>query len=57
MADLLKGAEFRKADTTFDKEYLLDLGGVRVQMAVGPTHTRGDTAFFIEPDGVLFSGG
>jgi cyclase len=25
-------------------------------IAVGPAHTRGDTAFFIEPDGVLFAG-
>jgi glyoxylase-like metal-dependent hydrolase (beta-lactamase superfamily II) len=57
MAELLKGAEFRKADISFDKEYQLDLGGVRVQMlAVGPTHTRGDTVLFVEGDDVLFSG-
>ena len=49
MADLLKGAEFRKADLFFDREHELDLGGVRVRiMAVGPTHTRGDTVFFVE---------
>jgi glyoxylase-like metal-dependent hydrolase (beta-lactamase superfamily II) len=36
---------------------MLDLGGVRVRMlVVGPTHTRGDTGFFVEGDGVLFAG-
>jgi glyoxylase-like metal-dependent hydrolase (beta-lactamase superfamily II) len=36
---------------------MLDLGGVRVRMlVVGPTHTRGDTVFFVEGDNVLFSG-
>jgi glyoxylase-like metal-dependent hydrolase (beta-lactamase superfamily II) len=56
-AELLKGATQRKADITFDREHTLDLGGVRVRLlVVGPTHTRGDTAFFVEPDGVLFSG-
>jgi glyoxylase-like metal-dependent hydrolase (beta-lactamase superfamily II) len=56
-AELLKGAEFRKATVTFDKEHTVDLGGVRVRlMAVGPNHTRGDTAFYVEPGGVLFSG-
>src|SRR5688572_5888888 len=56
-AELLAGAEFRKADITFDQEYRLDLGGVRVRViAVGYNHTRGDQAFFVEPDGILFSG-
>ena len=56
-ADLLKDAQGRKADITFDREYMLDLGGVRVRfLVVGPTHTRGDTAFFVEGDGVLFAG-
>jgi len=56
-AQLLDGAQFRKADITFDMEHTLDLGGVRVRLiAVGPAHTRGDTAFFVEPDRVLFSG-
>ena len=56
-AELLEGAEFRKADISFDREHVLDLGGVRVRMlAMGYNHTRGDTAFFVEPDGVLFSG-
>jgi glyoxylase-like metal-dependent hydrolase (beta-lactamase superfamily II) len=56
-AELLQGAEFRKADVLFDKEQTLDLGGVRVRMmAMGMNHTRGDTAFWIEPDGILVSG-
>jgi glyoxylase-like metal-dependent hydrolase (beta-lactamase superfamily II) len=57
IAELLKDATGRKADITFDRDYTLDLGGVRVRMLVaGPTHTRGDTAFFVEGDGVLFAG-
>ena len=56
-AELLKGAAFRKANTFFDREQVVDLGGVRVRLiAMGANHTRGDTAFWIEPDGVLFSG-
>jgi glyoxylase-like metal-dependent hydrolase (beta-lactamase superfamily II) len=56
-ADLLKDATGRKADITFDRDYVLDLGGVHVRfLVVGPTHTRGDTGFFVEEDGVLFSG-
>jgi glyoxylase-like metal-dependent hydrolase (beta-lactamase superfamily II) len=56
-ADLLKGATYRKADITFDKEYDLDLGGATVRiLAMGPNHTRGDTAIFVSPDSVLFSG-
>jgi glyoxylase-like metal-dependent hydrolase (beta-lactamase superfamily II) len=57
MAELLKGAEFRKADIFFETEYALDLGGIRVRLlALGPSHTRGDTAAFVEGDNVLFSG-
>ncbi len=56
-AELLQGAEFRKADITFEKEHRLDLGGVTVRLlAMGYNHTRGDTATFVEPDAVLFSG-
>lgn len=57
IAELLKDATGRRADITFDRDYTLDLGGVRVRMlVVGPTHTRGDTGFFVEGDGVLFAG-
>jgi glyoxylase-like metal-dependent hydrolase (beta-lactamase superfamily II) len=56
-AELLQGAEFRKADITFEQEHTLDLGGVTVRfLAMGFNHTRGDTATFVEPDRVLFSG-
>ena len=55
--ELLAGATRRAADVTFDKEHMLDLGGVRVRLAmVGPTHTKGDTVAFVEGDGVLFAG-
>jgi glyoxylase-like metal-dependent hydrolase (beta-lactamase superfamily II) len=56
-AELLKDAHFRKANVTFDRDYPLDLGGVKVQLiAMGANHTRGDTAMWIESDRVLFSG-
>ena len=56
-AELLQGSTGRKADIAYDREYTLDLGGVRVRMTVvGPTHTRGDTMFFVEGDNVLFAG-
>jgi glyoxylase-like metal-dependent hydrolase (beta-lactamase superfamily II) len=56
-AELLKDAVRRPAAITFDRTYLLDLGAVRVRfVVVGPTHTRGDTAFFVEDDNVLFAG-
>ena len=56
-AELLQGATGRKVDIAFDRDYTLDLGGVRVRfLVVGPTHTRGDTALFVEGDGVLFAG-
>jgi glyoxylase-like metal-dependent hydrolase (beta-lactamase superfamily II) len=56
-ADLLKDAARRQADVTFDRDYTLDLGGVRVKFVlVGPTHTRGDTGLFVEGDNVLFAG-
>jgi glyoxylase-like metal-dependent hydrolase (beta-lactamase superfamily II) len=56
-AELLKDVEFRKADVFFDKEYSVDLGGVRVKvMWLGPTHTRGDTIMWVEGDRILFAG-
>jgi glyoxylase-like metal-dependent hydrolase (beta-lactamase superfamily II) len=56
-AELLQGAGFRTADITFEQEHTLDLGGVTVRfLAMGFNHTRGDTATFVEPDKVLFSG-
>ena len=56
-AEILKDAARRPAAITFDRTYELDLGGVRVRfIVVGPTHTRGDTTFFVEGDTVLFAG-
>ena len=56
-AQLLKDAKFRKADLVFEVEHRIDLGGVRVRMmAMGYNHTRGDTAIWVEPDRVLFTG-
>jgi glyoxylase-like metal-dependent hydrolase (beta-lactamase superfamily II) len=58
LADLLKDIKsFRAPAETFERDKTLDLGGVRVKlMRLGPAHTRGDTAIFVEGDGVLFSG-
>jgi len=56
-AEILKDAARRPASITFDRDYTLDLGGVRVRfLLVGPTHTKGDTTFFVEGDNVLFAG-
>jgi glyoxylase-like metal-dependent hydrolase (beta-lactamase superfamily II) len=56
-AELLKDADYRKPDITFAKDYDLDLGGVHAKLiAMGPNHTRGDMAIWIEPDRVLFAG-
>jgi len=55
--ELLQGAEFRKADISFDREHVVDLGGVRVRLlAMGANHTKSDIAAFVEPDRVLVSG-
>jgi glyoxylase-like metal-dependent hydrolase (beta-lactamase superfamily II) len=57
VAELLKDATFRKADIFVDRDYTLDLGGVRVRMlSLGPTHTRGDTIIWVEGDRILFAG-
>jgi glyoxylase-like metal-dependent hydrolase (beta-lactamase superfamily II) len=57
MADLLKDAPVRRADVLFDREYTIDLGGVNVRLlALGSTHTRGDTMVFVEQDKVLYAG-
>jgi glyoxylase-like metal-dependent hydrolase (beta-lactamase superfamily II) len=57
VASLLEEFTIRKADISFDREHTLDLGDVLVRMVVvGPTHTRGDTVFHVENDGVLFAG-
>ena len=56
-AELLHGAEFRKADISFEREHVVDLGGVRAHvMAMGANHTTSDLAVFVEPDRVLVAG-
>ncbi|HUI96598.1 MAG TPA: MBL fold metallo-hydrolase [Xanthobacteraceae bacterium] len=56
-AELLKGADYRKADITFAHDYDLDLGGVHAKLtAMGANHTAGDTIIWIEADRVLFAG-
>ena len=56
-AELLKDADFRKADITFERDYDLDLGGVQAKIiAMGPNHTVGDTIVWIKSERVLFSG-
>jgi glyoxylase-like metal-dependent hydrolase (beta-lactamase superfamily II) len=53
--ELLKDAKHRDADIVFDKDYTVDLGGLKAKIyAMGTNHTHGDTAVFVE--GVLFSG-
>lgn len=57
MAELMKDAQYRRADELFDNERVLDLGGVRVRLFwFGGTHTNGDTMAFVEDDRVLFAG-
>ena len=56
-AELLEGVTIRPADVVYTESLSVDLGGVTVRfLEIGPTHTRGDMAFLVEEDGVLFSG-
>jgi glyoxylase-like metal-dependent hydrolase (beta-lactamase superfamily II) len=56
-AELLKDADFRKADITFERDYDLDLGGVTAKLtAMGANHTAGDTIIWIATERVLFAG-
>ena len=57
IGQMLADAKPRAADVSFEREYLLDLGGVSARViALGPNHTAGDTAVWVEADKVLFSG-
>ena len=52
---LLADAKHRDADIVFDREFTLDLGGLKAKiLSMGTNHTHGDTAVLV--DGVLFSG-
>jgi glyoxylase-like metal-dependent hydrolase (beta-lactamase superfamily II) len=54
---LLQDVKPRPPDILFDREVKLDLGGLTARIfLVGPGHTRGDTAIYIEEDKVLFTG-
>jgi glyoxylase-like metal-dependent hydrolase (beta-lactamase superfamily II) len=54
---LLRDVKPRAPDILFDREVKLDLGGVTARLFwIGPAHTRGDTAIYIEEDKVLFTG-
>jgi len=56
-AEQLEGAYIRDSDLIFDTEMTLDLGGVHVRLIpIGPLHTGGDLAFYVEEDDVLFTG-
>jgi glyoxylase-like metal-dependent hydrolase (beta-lactamase superfamily II) len=56
-APYLSGVSFRQPQVLFDREYLLDLGGVHARVLwLGPAHTQGDQEIFIEEDSALFSG-
>ena len=42
--ELLEGAKHRDADIVFDRDYTLDLGGIKAKIyAMGTNHTHGDT--------------
>jgi glyoxylase-like metal-dependent hydrolase (beta-lactamase superfamily II) len=58
VAGVLEGVSgFRQPAEKFDREKLLDLGGISARLLrLGPGHTRGDTVVFIEADKVLFAG-
>jgi glyoxylase-like metal-dependent hydrolase (beta-lactamase superfamily II) len=54
---LLQDVKPRAPDLLFDREVKIDLGGVTARLfLVGPAHTRGDTAVYVEQDKVLFTG-
>ena len=56
-AQALEGAAVRGSDIVFADSLRLDLGGVQVRLfSVGPAHTGGDLAFYVEEDSVLFTG-
>lgn len=54
---LLQDVKPRPPDILFDHEIKLDLGGLTARLfLVGPGHTRGDTAVYVDEDKVLFTG-
>jgi glyoxylase-like metal-dependent hydrolase (beta-lactamase superfamily II) len=56
-SELLRDAPLRRADVVFEREHSFDLGGVPIRLlALGRTHTRGDTMVFVPNDRVLLAG-
>jgi glyoxylase-like metal-dependent hydrolase (beta-lactamase superfamily II) len=54
---LLDGVKVHDPDITFDRELIIDLGGVTARMMwLGPAHTVGDNSIFVPEDSVLISG-
>ncbi len=54
---LLQDVKPRPPDILFDREVKIDLGGVTARLfLIGPGHTRGDTAIYVEEDKLLFAG-
>lgn len=45
-----------KTATVYHDRYVLDLGGVKVELRAMPAHTRGDQTIFVPKSRVLFSG-
>jgi glyoxylase-like metal-dependent hydrolase (beta-lactamase superfamily II) len=57
MKELLSGVGFRRPDITFEREVILDLGGVTARLFwMGQAHTKGDELIDVEPDSTLISG-
>jgi glyoxylase-like metal-dependent hydrolase (beta-lactamase superfamily II) len=55
--ELLAGVVLRTPDVTFDREAVIDLGGVKARLLwFGEAHTKGDELIFVEPDRTLISG-
>jgi glyoxylase-like metal-dependent hydrolase (beta-lactamase superfamily II) len=57
MGSLLAGAKVGKADTLFDREADLDLGGVHVKLLhFGAAHTLGDEIIYVAEDSLILPG-
>ena len=57
IGELLQGARLRQPGVVFDREHVLDLGGVKVRLIwMGPAHSSGDTVAVVEGEGVVFAG-
>ena len=56
-AGLLDDVHYRKPDITFDRDYALSLGDVKVLLTYrGPAHTLGDEEVLVKEDGLLITG-